>query len=326
MKIIPHILVIVLCLTILGGKGQSQNVALLKSLTGHTEPINCLSYSPNGKYLASGSATKNILSDSGKFEIIIWSTSDGKILSSLSGHNSTIQSVSFDKSAKKLVSADTNGEIRIWSMESMREINFIDGLEFVSTVRFTPDGKFILGEYSYDKKVNLWDSETGELITTLPINIQIGSMDISPDGSKIALSCYHKIQIWSLISKKQLLSIEENSVNGYGIEYSKDGKKLAVGLSSGDIKLFDTETLTLLNTLQGHFKPVLSVSFSQDNKYLVSGSSDQMIKLWNLKTQREIKSLVNVHKGPIYAVSFSPTNYYFATAGQDKNVKIWQVY
>jgi hypothetical protein len=53
-------------------------------------------------------------------------------------------------------------------------------------------------------------------------------MDIAPDGSKIALSCYHKIQIWSLISKKELISIDDNSVNGFGIKYSNDGKKLAV--------------------------------------------------------------------------------------------------
>lgn len=325
MKPIKYILAIIVCITTIGCNGQTPTVTLLKTLTGHTEPINCLSYSPDGKFLASGSAAESILSDSGKFEIIIWNVSDGKLLTHLTGHQSPIQSISFNKSGKQLVSADTKGEIRIWSLDSMKQMKFIDGLEWISTVCFTPDSKFILGEYSYDKKVNIWDTETGELVATLPVNLQIGSMDISPDGSKIALSCYHKIQIWSLISKKELISIDDNSVNGFGIKYSNDGKKLAVGLGSGEIKLFDPETLKLLTTLQGHFKPVLSVSFSKDNKYLVSGSSDQMIKVWNLQTQKELKSLINEHKGTVQAVSFNPTTNSFATTGQDKLIKIWKI-
>ena len=325
MKNIQHIIAIIFCVTTLVCNGQTPSVTLSKTLTGHTEPINCLSYSPDGKFLASGSAADRILSDSGKFEIIIWNVSEGKLISHLTGHQSPIRSISFDRSGKNLVSADTKGEVRIWSLDSMKQIKFIDGLEWISTVCFTPDSKFILGEYSYDKKVNIWDSETGELVATLPVNIQIGSLDISPDGSKIALSCYHKIQIWSLISKKELISIDDNSVNGFGIKYSNDGRKLAIGLGSGEIKLFDPETLKLLTTLQGHFKPVLSVSFSKDNKYLVSGSSDQMIKVWNLQTQKELKSLINEHKGTVQAVSFNPTTNSFATIGRDKLIKIWKI-
>jgi WD40 repeat protein len=325
MKTIKQILAIIAVITTIGCNGQTPTVTLSKILTGHTEPINCLSYSPDGKLLASGSAAESILSDSGKFEIIIWNVSDGKPLTHLTGHQSPIQSICFNRSGKQLVSADTKGEIRIWSLDSMRQIKFIDGLEWISTICFTPDSKFILGEYSYDKKVNIWDSETGELVATLPVNIQIGSMDISPDGSKIALSCYHKIQIWSLISKKELISIDDNSVNGFEIAYSNDGKKLAIGLGNGEIKIFDPETLKLLTTFQGHFKPVLSVSFSKDNKYLVSGSSDQMIKVWNLQTQKEFKSLVNEHKGTVQAVSFSPTTNSYATTGQDKLIKIWKI-
>jgi WD40 repeat protein len=325
MKRIRQTLTIIVCITTLGCNCQTPTVSFSKALTGHTEPINCLSYSPDGKILASGSAAKSFLSDSGKFEIIIWNVSDGKLLTHLIGHKRPIRSISFDSSGKLLVSTDTRGEIRIWSLDSMKQIKFIDGLEWINTVCFTPDSKFILGEYSFDRKVNIWDAETGELVSTLPVNIQIGSMDISPDGSKIALSCYHKIQIWSLISQKKLISIDDNYINGFRITYSSDGKKLAVGLGNGDVKIFDPETLKLLNIFQGHFKPVLSVSFSKDKKYLVSGSSDQMIKVWNLQTQKEIKTLVNEHKGTVQAVSFNPTTNSFATTGQDKLIKIWKI-
>lgn len=304
---------------------QSHGVTLSKSLLGHTEPINCLSYSPNGKYLASGSAAESVLSDSGKFEIIIWNTIDGKIITHLKGHQSPILSVSFDNTGKLIASSDTEGEIRIWSVDSMKLVKFVVGTSWISSVCFTPDGKYIIGEYTFEKKVDIWDSESGELIATLPVDIQIGCMDISKDGSKIALSCYHKVQIWSLISKRELVSIDDNSVNGYDIKYSNDGMKLAVGLGNGQIKIFDSDRLSLLSTLHGHFKPVLSVSFSPDDKHLLSGSSDQTINIWNLQTKKLIVSLVNEHMGSVDAVTFSNSNHSFATAGRDKQVKIWKI-
>lgn len=319
-------LVLVLLLSVTFCHSQSPIVQLTKTLSGHTEPVNCLAYSENGKLLASGSDIAGLFNpDSGKFEIIIWNTSNNKELGRLLGHKDAIQSIAFNKAGTKLVSSDSKGTIKIWDVTNFQEIKTVKGDDWVSTVCLTPDDRYIIGEYSYAKKVDVWDFQTGELISTLNVNLQIGSMDISPDGSKVALSCYHKIQIWSLISNKPLLSIDDNSVNGFAIKYSHDGKLLAVGSADGEIKFFDPNSLNLKHALSGHFKPVLSVSFSKDDRYLVSGSSDQMAKVWNIPSKKEIKSLVNVHKGMIKAVEFNPQTYSFATSGSDKTIKIWKL-
>ncbi len=303
-----------------------KTVVFSKTLIGHAKPANCLAFSPNGKLLASGSDIIGLdESDSGKFEIIIWDITDSKISGRLLGHKDAIQSIAFSKNGTKLVSSDSKGIIKVWDIANFKEINTIIGDNWVSTVCLTPDDRYVIGEYSFEKKVDLWDFETGELIFTLPVNLQIGSMDISPDGAKIALSCYHKIQIWSLISKKQLHTIDDNSVNGFAIKYSSDNKFLAVGSGGGEIKLLDPENLKLKYTLSGHFKPVLSVSFSKDGKYLISGSSDQMAKVWSLQTRKQIKSLVNVHNGMINAVSFNPLSNLFATSGSDRTIKLWKI-
>ena len=50
-----------------------------------------------------------------------------------------------------------------------------------------------------------------------------------------------------------------------------------------------------------------------------------MIKIWNLQTQKELKSLINEHKGTVQAVSFNPIANSFATTGQDELIKIWKI-
>jgi len=314
------------CITTICIAQTTTSVILSKTLTGHSEPVNCLSYSPDGKLLASGSDIVGLNEpDSGKFEIIIWSIDDFKILGHLTGHKDAIQSISFNKTGTKLVSSDSKGEIKIWDVKNLNAIKSITGGNWVNTITLTPDDRYIIGEYTFEKKVSLWDFETGEMISTLNVNQQIGSMDISPDGSKIALSCYHKIQVWSLISNKQLLSIDDLFARGFAIKYSPDGKDLAVGMGEGEIKFFDPETLILKFILQGHFNAVLSVSFNKTGKYLVSGSSDQMIKIWSLQSKKEVKSLVNFHKGTVQSVAFNPISNIFATTGIDKTIKIWKI-
>ena len=324
MKIITTICAFFVAITICNSQ-KAKNITLSNILTGHVQPVSCLAFYPDGKFLASGNKSQYLLEDRGEFEIIIWNISTTKSLAVLTGHKNAIKSIVFNKTGTRLVSSDSNGEIKIWDAINFKEIKSISGGEQISTICLTPDDRFIIGESSYAKKVDLWDIETGELISTININEQIGSMDISPDGSKIALSCNKKIQIWSLISSRQVLSIEETAENGLSIKYSPDGKTLAVGLGSGDIKFFDPETLNLKFTLQGHFKSVLSISFNKDSKYLISGSADQMVKVWNLQSKKELKSLINEHKGLVRVVKFNPVSNIFATTGNDKTIKIWKL-
>ena len=52
-----------------------------------------------------------------------------------------------------------------------------------------------------------------------------------------------------------------------------------------------------MRTLAGHSGSVLTVAFSPDNKRVVSGSDDKLVKLWNAETGAEVSSFVGVRWG-----------------------------
>jgi WD40 repeat protein len=64
---------------------------------------------------------------------------------------------------------------------------------------------------------------------------------------------------------------------------------LASGSDDKTVKLWSVESQKEITTLQGHSKPVLSVAFSPDGKYLASGSQDNTVKLWSIDKFSEIK-------------------------------------
>lgn len=78
-----------------------------------------------------------------------------------------------------------------------------------------------------------------------------------------------------------------------------------------------------LRSLTGHTWPVLSIAISSDNQFLVSGSADYTMKIWELQTSRLIATL-NGHKEPVYAVAITPDNQRIVSGSSDNTIKIWE--
>jgi WD40 repeat protein len=76
--------------------------------------------------------------------------------------------------------------------------------------------------------------------------------------------------------------------------------------------------------LEGHSGKVLSVDFSPDGRLLASGSTDNTLRLWNVRQSTLLRTMLG-HPFPILSLSFSPNNQLIATGSDDGIVRIWQV-
>ncbi|KAG2234825.1 hypothetical protein INT48_006742 [Thamnidium elegans] len=74
--------------------------------------------------------------------------------------------------------------------------------------------------------------------------------------------------------------------------------------------------------LVGHSGPVYGLSFSHDNKYLVSCSEDKTARLWSTQTFSNLV-VYKGHNSPVWDVDFGPFGFYFATASHDRTARIW---
>ena len=79
-----------------------------------------------------------------------------------------------------------------------------------------------------------------------------------------------------------------------------------------------------LGTFRGHADSVLSVVFSPDGKFALSGSGDKTLKLWDVATGRELRTFSG-HRGTIWSVAFSPNGKIALSGSEDNTVKLWDV-
>ena len=74
--------------------------------------------------------------------------------------------------------------------------------------------------------------------------------------------------------------------------------------------------------LQGHTFTVNSVAVTSDNKYILSGSDDHSIRIWNLLKKLQ-KTALRGHSGWVYSIALTSDNKYVVSGSWDKTIRIW---
>jgi WD repeat-containing protein 61 len=102
-------------------------------------------------------------------------------------------------------------------------------------------------------------------------------------------------------------------------------KEVIVGCGDGSICVFDLPHLELKKRWQAHKEKfsVNAIQFSPDGDYLLSGSRDAHLNIFDVKNNYKLMTSIPAHNYAIYSIVFSPDKKYFATASRDKTVKIW---
>ena len=100
------------------------------------------------------------------------------------------------------------------------------------------------------------------------------------------------------------------------------GGHIVSGSIDNTIKLWDTVTGDLQNTLNGHSKSVRTVAFSPDGTQIVSGSDDKTIKLWDTITG-DLQNTLKGHSKSVRTVAFSPDGTQIASGSDDRTIKLW---
>ncbi len=286
-------------------------------------PISCIKISSEHRLIAIADDTEDPLGFKGleeEYKITILDASDYTLRFKLLGHKEPITSVHFSMDSKKLVSTDKGGVIKVWDLTNGTEVTSIDTGEWVHNAKFSSSGDEIVIILGYEKVALLYGID-GELIASLEVNEQINDFDYNPTSNQLYFGCHDEIQIWSLTSRKLVHKIPFEGL--MCMTFYHDYSNIAIGTLSGQIVILSPE-LKEIKKMSGHFKPVLSISLSFDDKKLASSSSDQTARVWDLKKESEILQLVNEHKGTVSSIEFISANYEFMTGGVNKELKVWK--
>lgn len=282
----------------------------IKTFGGHTNSIYSVCYSPNGKYLATGSADG----------VKLWNVTTGEHVKKLAGQDDVV----YSSDGKYVASSSSSKVVNLSEVATGECIKRFEGhTDTIYSVAYSPDGKYIASG-SKDKTIKLWKVATGECVKTFEGHTDtVYSVAYSPDGKYVASASEDEtINIWEVASGKCIKTLIGHTSYVMSIAYSPNGKYIASGSLDYTIKLWEIASGNCVKTLEGHTGPVEYVSYSRDGTYLASGSWDRTIKLWKVATGECIKTLAG-HTDLVNSVCYSPDGTYLASGSNDNTIKFW---
>lgn len=323
-------------------------------LEGHNDAVRSVTFSPNGKIIATASEDNTVR---------LWNI-NGKEIRRFIDNNQMFRNVKFSPDNKIIAAISANNTIKIWQINGEKLIT-LKGQDnqdnFMNSLCFIPDSK-ILAAPSQDNTIQLWSidgqeiktlkghkfpiwsiscslnskniitadlggfiiiwSANGERIKTWKAgNQSIFDISFSPDGKTIVTAGGDTtIKLWNL-DGKELKTIGKHDNYVTSVSFSSDGQTIISGSADNTVKLWSIEGKEL-KTLKGHNNSVFSVSFNPDHKIIASASADNTVKLWNL--DQEPKTLIG-HSDSLWAINFSPDGKIIASAGDDKTIQLWSI-
>jgi WD40 repeat protein len=250
-----------------------------RPLEGHTGPLKGLTFSPDGRTLASSSCDYTVrLWDLGHRED---SHPDAPVVLH---HDASRNATAFSPDGSLLVSVGDRF-VAIWSCrpEYQRKLERV-GESFLCA-SFSPDARRLaLG--GADGIVRIWDMPSARERAVFPENTgDISHVAFSPDGKRLVSSSIRgRVVLWDVMSGAEIRTIlgRDQNVGRRAVAFSPDGRTIAVGectIQPRDVVLMGVETGAIRVRLTGHRFGCMSLAFSPDGRYLATAGGDSCVKL-----------------------------------------------
>ncbi len=249
-----------------------------------------LTFSPDGKRLAGGGSCGK------QVRVALWDIASGKQLHQWdwpTGHDphSTVESLCFAPDGVRLAAAVFRQSAAfVWNLESGQQITRLVHPQIYG-LSFSPDGRHLLTA-GWDSTIRFWDMDSGGLVREVKVadeqqggDLRMYAVCCAPEGDLIATAHLDGwVRIWNAepMRLRTRFQVAGRFIHG-AMAFSPDGLWLATGAMDGTVSVWDPLASKIVRNVGRHQSYVYTLGFGGDSRSLVSGGSDGLCYLWDLR-------------------------------------------
>jgi WD40 repeat protein/energy-coupling factor transporter ATP-binding protein EcfA2 len=309
---------------------------------GAGAPLLSVAVSPDGALLAAGGENGTV---------VLFDLASGAIRQRLEGHSGIVFDVAYHPEGAWLVTGGEDGKIIRWSLPtsnaSAKQAQAWEASAAVLSVAVSPDGR-LLATGGADNDISLWEAETGQLVLRLEGHaglIAPRGLGFSPSGQRLASASYDgTARVWDVATGESVRVFGGHSDAVTGVVFADDSHIATIsGKEDRRAAVWDVESGRTVRVLAGHLNGVngikyltngsefeaASVSGQETRRYLVTGSFDRTLRVWDMDTGVSLKILEGHLAGVTGVAVHTPKTPGAATqvfsASNDGTVRRWDI-
>jgi WD40 repeat protein len=290
---------------------------LVRSFSNSPVAVRRLAIRSDGGQLAAGgdptSAAKNVY---------LWNTSDGALqhnIATLGG----VTSVGFSPDNEKLVVGGMDQRLRVYRASDALLLEEIPAPVAVADVAFISDSRTLVaasGNNSLIIEQNLLSVSDGH------VGAVSGAVFASNGDSLITAGADKTVRQWNLADGKQLREFTGVTAGVTSLDMSHDGTRLVAASMENVVHVWavDAESPAAVSPSATFIHPIAvrTASISDDGRYVVTGSDDNQIRVWDVVSGGQLERFTG-HAGAILSLAFSPNGKTFISGSVDKTARQW---
>jgi len=309
-----------------GAGGQT----LHRAWQAYTNMIYHLSFSPDGRLLASGGWDGAVKLWDVESAALIWS----------GAHTSHVNNVAFTPDGSLLASSSNDGTAKVWDSQTGALLHTLihpgpvcgDGATWCP-VPLNGSGGWLLATGDGEGTIRLWDVPKLGPTSRLAVCMQtimghtdwVDGLAFSPDGKTLASGSFDgTVKLWDATDGRPQQTLTAHTGRVLRVAWSPDGRTLASSSFDQTIWLWDVEQNRYRAVLRGHKAAVVGFAFTPDGRTLLSSGEDGAMRVWDV-ANGECLRVKQGHATIIYDVGWSPDGTQLLSGGSDAMVTVWDV-
>jgi WD40 repeat protein len=301
---------------------DSGDVATLVKATDQCPPVNCLAFSPDGAFLASGEGGTSGVAGN---VIKLWDLNSWKQTRVSKPMKVRFTHLVFSGDGHRILGGCADGTVAVWNLKSGDQLSVVrtgtnDSFSgnLLGFVAFADPMHVIIGD---DHGAGMYEIASGKRVSDVTKQTKCYSEGLSPDRTTLAAAD----ALWSVKTGQRLAGIKfrhGDNEAATAAAYSIDSKLFVVATDAGMTYCFDSKTGQPLGTAFCGTEEINSIAISPDGKTIVCGGDDRTIHVCT-NDGRSLKPF-GKSRNPIAWLAFSPDGTKLAVADDSGTIQLRQ--